>query len=151
MDKMRAPIWNYFTIASNDAQAKCTVPGYQQVIKRGQNKSNYSTTALINHLRLKHRVVYQEFEAQQSESTRPITSTVPANQPSILIAFDQVRVWPYDNSNSRTITRKIAELIVQPLDVQPISIVEDTGFKELLKTLEPRYRVPSRVVYSKRN
>ena len=36
MDKRRAPIWNYFTIASNDAQAKSTVSGCQQVIKRDQ-------------------------------------------------------------------------------------------------------------------
>ena len=38
--------------------------------------------------------------------------------------------------------RKIAEMMA--LDFQPYSIVSDTGFTELLKTLEPRYTLPSR-------
>ena len=30
------------------------------------------------------------------------------------------------------------------LDYQPISIVEDVGFKRLVNTLEPKYNLPSR-------
>lgn len=29
-------------------------------------------------------------------------------------------------------------------DLQPISVVEDRGFIELVKTLDPRYQIPSR-------
>ena len=143
MDKRRALIWNYFNIQSNQStHAKCNVSSCQQAIKRGQNPSSYSTTPLVNHLRSKHRNLFEQYEAALSQPGTSIVQNLPANQPSILSAFEDVRVWPHDNSKARKITRKVAEMIA--LDVQPISIVEDSGFKELLTTIEPRYCLPSR-------
>lgn len=40
------------------------------------------------------------------------------------------------------ITRRLSEMIVK--DLQPLSIVEDVGFRNFVKTLEPRYKIPSR-------
>ena len=51
---------------------------------------------------------------------------------------------PWDNNDPHAIHvhQKIAEMMA--LDFQPYSLVSDTGFTELLKTLEPRYTLPSR-------
>ncbi|XP_060764124.1 uncharacterized protein LOC132872985 isoform X2 [Neoarius graeffei] len=40
------------------------------------------------------------------------------------------------------ITKSIAEMIVK--DRQPLSVVEHEGFKSLIKTLDPRYRIPTK-------
>ncbi len=39
------------------------------------------------------------------------------------------------------ITRRIADMVAR--DLRPISIVEGDGFRNLLKFIEPGYRVPS--------
>jgi len=51
-------------------------------------------------------------------------------------------VWPTCNARALHISRKIGEMIVW--DSQPLCIVSDAGFLELLNALEPRYQVPSR-------
>ena len=53
------------------------------------------------------------------------------------LAETEARVKPWDIKDPRAIHvhQKIAEMMA--LDFQPYSIVSDTGFTELLKTLEP--------------
>ena len=52
------------------------------------------------------------------------------------------RVWPTSAARALHISRKVGEMI--SLDSQPLCIVGDAGFLELLNALEPRYQVPSR-------
>lgn len=47
----------------------------------------------------------------------------------------------------KKIDDKLINLIVK--DLQPISIVEDCGFGELITHLDPRYKIPSRKTVSK--
>ncbi|XP_060760348.1 zinc finger BED domain-containing protein 4-like [Neoarius graeffei] len=44
------------------------------------------------------------------------------------------------------IMKSIAEMIVK--DLQPLSVVEQEGFKSLIKTLDPRCRIPSRKIFT---
>ena len=59
------------------------------------------------------------------------------------LAETEARVKPWDINDPHAICvhQKIAEMMA--LEFQPYSIVSDTGFTELLKTLEPRYTLPS--------
>jgi len=41
---------------------------------------------------------------------------------------------------------KVGEIIA--IDCQPVSIVDHGGFKSLVSTLEPKYRMPSRKYFS---
>ena len=52
------------------------------------------------------------------------------------------KAWDINDPRAIRVHHKIAEMMA--LDFQPYSIVSDTGFTELLKTLEPRYTLPSR-------
>ena len=54
----------------------------------------------------------------------------------------KVKTWDINDPRAIRVHHKIAEMMA--LDFQPYSIVSDTGFTALLKTLEPRYTLPSR-------
>lgn len=51
-----------------------------------------------------------------------------------------------DHPKQQLITDKIARMICT--DMQPYSIVEDSGFREVIKAAEPRYILPSRKTFS---
>lgn len=53
-------------------------------------------------------------------------------------------VTPYDKSSERKkkLDNEVALFIAR--DMQPFSVVEDAGFKSLLKSFDPRYELPSR-------
>ena len=51
------------------------------------------------------------------------------------------KAWDINDPRAIRVHHKIAGMMA--LDFQPYSIVSDTGFTELLKTLEPRYTLPS--------
>ena len=48
-----------------------------------------------------------------------------------------------DNSRAIQITEALTHFIT--LDDQPLSVVDNVGFRRLLKVLEPRYEIPSRL------
>jgi hypothetical protein len=52
-----------------------------------------------------------------------------------------------DSDRHKTICAKVAQMIYQ--DLQPCSIVDDIGFKELIAELEPRFQLPSRTTFSR--
>lgn len=56
--------------------------------------------------------------------------------------------WPMDHPRSKKITQLVAEMICT--DLQPYSMVEDKGFRNLLKYLVPNYRIPSRKHFSEK-
>ena len=55
---------------------------------------------------------------------------------------------PLDNGSAkaRDITNCIARMIA--IDLQPYSVVENAGFKQLIKTLELRYIMPGRKYFT---
>jgi len=51
----------------------------------------------------------------------------------------------FDSPRAKLITQKITEMIA--LDIQPLSIVEDHGLKNLLAVTEERCQIPSRKTF----
>ena len=47
-----------------------------------------------------------------------------------------------DSPRAVDITLKLTKMIAK--DLQPVSIVEDEGFRDFVHTLDPRYKIPSR-------
>lgn len=47
-----------------------------------------------------------------------------------------------ESQRAREITLSLAKMIVK--DLQPISMVEDQGFRHFMKVVDPRYQIPSR-------
>ncbi|XP_065663043.1 zinc finger BED domain-containing protein 4-like [Hydra vulgaris] len=58
----------------------------------------------------------------------------------------RMKIWDINNSSSIRIHRAIAKIIIT--DMEPIQVVQKTGFVELMRVLERRYTVPSRKYFS---
>ncbi|XP_065671967.1 zinc finger BED domain-containing protein 4-like [Hydra vulgaris] len=91
-----------------------------------------------------------EINTRSSSSTISFIKMKPRSsstkQPTIHQMFAKTRPLTSTDPKAIKITRLIAEMICT--DNQPVSIVENPGFKRLLQFLEPRYTIPSRKYFS---
>ena len=62
--------------------------------------------------------------------------------------LESVKLWDIDDHRSKEIHFLVGEIIVT--DCQPISMVEDSGFINLMKFLKPKYTLPKRRYFSER-
>ncbi|XP_040183654.1 E3 SUMO-protein ligase ZBED1-like [Rana temporaria] len=78
----------------------------------------------------------------------PLTGvkTKAVQQPLITAAFKQPLIPQSDRA--KAITKAIGVFI--GADMRPYSIVQNEGFKHMLKVLEPRYNIPSRTHFSEK-
>ena len=63
-------------------------------------------------------------------------------QQTVAEIFQAARPYDPNSARAQTINHAVAEFIVN--DMRPLSVVEGQGFKNLCKTLDGRYKVPSR-------
>ncbi|RVE45429.1 hypothetical protein evm_009947 [Chilo suppressalis] len=135
MDKKRSKLWGFFTQTKDD-KAKCDLCHSLYSVKGG------STTNLKKHLMKKHRPTYETIvpgsvsvaaalEAPTSastESTNPVIITNETNsQQTKLSAFITRQVGVVREKKNNDL---IFKMIVK--DLQPFSVVEDAGFKDLI-------------------
>ena len=90
-------------------------------------KYSASTTNLHNHLVRRHGETGEEEEASTA-STKIPTGIQDLFQPKLT----------HNSAIAKVITRFIVK------DMRPYSVVENDGFRDMIKTLEPRYTIPTR-------
>ena len=91
---------------------------------------------------MNHASEYTRLEA--SEKAREIENKDKASCGVVQTLDDYVqKMKPFglNHPTARKITQTVGEMIA--LDNQPFSIVDDLGFKNLVRVLEPRYNLPS--------
>lgn len=76
-----------------------------------------------------------------TSSAKPSIKSHVAQQPTILNAFDTIKQWDINSAKSQQIHNLIGEMI--SVDIQPFSMVNDTGFKRLMNKILPHYKIPS--------
>lgn len=154
--RKRSRAWDFFEeIEEDKTKVKCTLCNC--VISRGGSGRNASTSGMSNHLKLKHKntpeTVSSSVNASEDNNSAslPSTSRVTSNkepshtqgthtQQTLQQAF--ITNWDISDSRSKEIHNAIAEMIA--IDNQPISIMENKGFKRLLHLLKPKYKLPGR-------
>lgn len=114
--------WEQFKKNSERTQAICNYCG--KSLKTAGN-----TTNLIDHLRHVHPDRLQVEKNHEATSLDIFVDRAPSYYNS-------------DSARKCQIDKKVMNMIA--VDVQPFSCVEDEGFIELLKELDPRYKLPSR-------
>lgn len=128
-------VWSYFTLETPQSKtATCNV--CKAAIPRGGTSvASYNTTNLIKHLKKHHAKEHEDFLARSQGEGR-------SRQESLLDSFQKQGKLPADNVKAKAITQKLLNFIV--LDDQPLSVVENVGFRSLIEYLQPRYSLPSR-------
>ncbi|KAJ8954760.1 hypothetical protein NQ317_003760 [Molorchus minor] len=122
-----------------------------------------NTTSMTNHIKYKHSELLPQLLTviKKSSSTVPASSepeSSSSSQSSLSVArltsasHQQnivnclTPVWSIDDARSTEIHIYIAKMIA--LDNQPISCVEDIGFRNLIRKLKPKYNMPSRKYFA---
>lgn len=134
---MSSPIWNFFKVKENDVKlAICTV--CKDEIRRGGSvPRQFNTTNLIRHLRIRHSTEYAQYETL----VKP-TSTPSLSQPTVSESLKRREPYSRDSKRWKDITFKIMEFIC--LGEQPLSVVEEKGFRNMLTCLDSRYNALGR-------
>lgn len=119
---LKSFVWKHFEKV-NAEKAVC-------IICRCELKTKFgSTSGLLRHLKSKHPVID--------------VNTKKENEPTTNVSY-----LDSDSEKSKALTNAIARMMA--LDLQPYSIVEDVGFRSVLKVAEPKYKIPSRSTFSRK-
>lgn len=129
---MSSKVWTYFLIDRSNAKfATCKI--CKTIISRGGEGKNASTSPLLNHLRRHHKKEHDNIVIETNEKT-PSASTQ--------MKITDFKKWDIHDKRAQNIHILIGEMIC--LDNQPLSIVENRGFKRLIEKIVLAYNIPSR-------
>ena len=146
-------VWKYYGYGKNDT--KQTLPICKLCKKTVPSKTG-NTSNLMFHLKSKHPIEHGEANLAKHKQRPTDKSTAHSAQPSqpstskqktIASAFASTSA-PYGTQSRRhiEITSAVTNFVVKSM--QPLSVVEDKSFQQLLKTVDPRYKIPGRKFFS---
>lgn len=128
-----AEVWKFFKLESEGSPtASCNVCK-ADVSHGGKDRAAYSTTNLTRHRRNNHK-------QQHSEYTAATESATTLKQPTLSETLKRKEKLSDSSEKAKKITAKIAEFIA--LDDQPLTVIENVGFRRLMEHLEPHYVLP---------
>lgn len=138
----RNPIWNYFLKVPPGNEARCLK--CKAVLKTPTG----TTTTLATHLK-RHPDSYKTFECERQARGSAVKhkngSKPNHQQPSVADSF-KPKLKP-TAPKAKQMTAIIANFIASGM--HPYSIVEESGFIEMMKLAMPDYTVPSRTTFSR--
>ncbi|KAL3988405.1 serine protease 27 [Sarotherodon galilaeus] len=125
-------VWNWFGFCPSDTHQS---PILCRTCKRAVVAKGANTTNLFHHLKQKH-FLYSKL----LKHTKIDDSTINVALKSCT---------PHDKSSKRwgELTNAVTRCLAR--DMMPIQSVERKGFKKMLKTFDPRYRLPTKKYFSK--
>ena len=137
--KGKANVWAHFGFVkeSDDDIDKTRVPCKicRLVLKYSDN-----TTNLNDHIRRRHASAM----STTSSAAVPVAQHIQPSKHGISAFF--AAKLPRSSNRAKAISGAILQFIVK--DMRPFSAVANSGFKNLLAILEPRYTIPSRQHFS---
>ncbi|CAB5184644.1 unnamed protein product [Rhizophagus irregularis] len=118
------------TINGDFAYCKICESNFANTNKRayGYSRKGGNTTNLIAHLRDKHNITKDNYSEYLDEHEEPIAEL--ANHPSTTCS----------PKRQELITRKVTAFIIK--NVQPLFVLQNQAFQDLLLTCEPGYKIP---------
>ena len=104
---------------------------------------NRSTTNLLRHVRVNHTTEYSAANgAVVVSSTKKVKPTAEESTPQIDEALAKITKYKRDSIEKKQIDDLVLGLITK--DIQPLSVVENEGFRDLVHRLDRRYEIVSR-------
>lgn len=135
-------VWSWFGYKKSDTDQKTVLC---KVCRRPVPTSDSNTTNLFYHLEKNHKRQYRESQKMRATWKASVESK---SKPQTTLKESFARGTPYHKTSRRhkEITSAITTFICK--DMAPIYTVEKKGFRELVKTLDPKYIMPSRKHFS---
>ena len=147
----RSPVWEFFVVAEDTKFAQCK-KCMEFIARGGETTKSFNTSNLVYHLKMKRLEDFCRFltlkETKESErktlkKERSEKKSLGGLQQLMLQRREDLTTpWNINDARAIAIHKKLGEMIA--LDGQPISVVEVIGFINLVRSLEPRYKIPSR-------
>lgn len=139
----RSAVWAYFTPDDSKSNwVNCDLCHIKKRIKVADS----STSNLWSHLRAYHPTEYATSENKKIPSAQASNATKAGlrdhSQPKITTSFQQNTPFSYDSKEWKTVTDKLSVMVAKLM--LPFSIVDGPEFVEFVKSLNARYKVPSR-------
>ena len=137
----RSLVWKYFE-KKTPTTAMC-------LLCKKEYKNAGNTSNLHEHLKRKHFTVLEANRERDEEAAELIDSDAPVIPTTVQrpqVHLRQLTLRTISNELPQTKIMKLNSLVVAMIckDLQTLSIVEDKGFIEFVKELEPRYELPTR-------
>ena len=137
----RSLLWNFFTKETdNHDYAICNLCAVKICRKGG------STTAMGNHLRIKHKSVILSSASGQSAMKPKVQPTLSQSLMKSSRSRPTQFRRPLDKSETERLRRALAWMCA--VDVRPISIVQGLGFRNYSRLMNANFVVPSRKTVS---
>ena len=136
----RSGVWDYFK--KDSEYAYCLVERCKAKVKHCGNTSNP-----LKHLESCHEEEYKKCVSERPTKKARSTQAL-STQLTLTESIASTRKYHRDSNRCKKLDDALVGMIVT--DLQPISIVEDTGFLRYTSLLDPRYEVPSRRTISRR-
>uniref|UniRef100_A0A3B3D8W0 BED-type domain-containing protein n=1 Tax=Oryzias melastigma TaxID=30732 RepID=A0A3B3D8W0_ORYME len=134
---LKSKVWKYFGFLKND---KGTLDKLAAVCKicKASIKYTGSTTNLALHSRRRHGI---ETESEGKSVGDPEASAARASSFFQSLLAD-------NSSRSKAITEAIGYFICK--DMRPYGVVDNVGFRQMIRILEPKYKLPTRQHFSEK-
>ncbi|KAJ7313078.1 hypothetical protein JRQ81_004345 [Phrynocephalus forsythii] len=155
--KTTSAVWDYFTL---DPREPCVAvcSACQKRVRRGKDGGTRpGTTALHKHLKVHHglhlpgvAVVPPSPLMPAKERPHSAASGVVAEPPAPAFQLNrQDRNQPYYPPTHPTALQLASDTAwMLAVDMQPLSFVDNEGFRRLMATAQPRWKVPSRSFFA---
>ena len=133
----KSPIWEFFSVVEDSRIAKCKKCN-MEVPRGGQSTKTFTPTNLVHHLKTKpgHEEEYERYNKLKTEEKKKQSSTTDGTQlrqVSLQETAELLKVWDINDSRAKRTHTKVGEMIA--IDCQPISVVDNEGFKSLKPSL----------------
>lgn len=117
----------------------------QSVLELDASSTNETPNGIVDKLQSDSEAVIPSTSSSQS-TTKPLDSdseVIPIKrQKSIMASFQDISSYSESGIKTRKLNNCLLYMICK--DHQPFSIVENEGFKNLIKAVAPQYKLPSR-------
>lgn len=139
---LKSGVWQYFgfrkslKVTMSNMKSKKNLKTVCSICRHEQNYVSGNTTNMTLHLSRKHGIDSSKLPNEKSLKKAKL------DQPTLPQLMNNMEPYVTNSTMHKKLLNALAYMITA--DLQPLSIVEDRGFIQLMKTANPRFILPSR-------
>ena len=145
----KSQVWEYFSFRKQDTEIDKTIT-VCNICKCEFKYATGSTSSMNNHLSRKHDIVVKNVKVGVDEASGEKQQSVSKGNGQLRLheAFAIRNKLSRTSSRHTEITRSIGTFIAK--DMRPFSVLENEGFVNMIRVLEPKYDMPCRTHFSEK-